>query len=213
MAAVTICSDFGAPKNKIWHCFHCFPIYFPWSDGTRCHDLCFLNLKFGWHKLANSLCVCVRHFQCKHKISPCVCVCVCVYTWAFSELELFIFVSQDMMGYTSNYRSVNIIRCSIRKNLVQKLLSLQGNDFGQRNNMVFKQGKIAISDKGRTFFWANIPQWKMLHILTEGIPTLCYSESSEYATVIPIPLVKCQSFLMNVLTSIWERVPGCKINF
>ena len=22
MAAVTICSDFGAPKNKVWHCFH-----------------------------------------------------------------------------------------------------------------------------------------------------------------------------------------------
>ena len=39
MAAVTICSDFGAPKNKISHCFHCFPIYLPWSDGTRCHDL------------------------------------------------------------------------------------------------------------------------------------------------------------------------------
>ena len=41
MAAVTICSDFGAPKNKVWHCFHCFPIYFPWSGGTRCHDLLF----------------------------------------------------------------------------------------------------------------------------------------------------------------------------
>ena len=26
-------------KNKVWHCFQCFPIYFPWSDGTRCHDL------------------------------------------------------------------------------------------------------------------------------------------------------------------------------
>ena len=26
-------SDFGAPKNKICHCFHCFPIYFLWSDG------------------------------------------------------------------------------------------------------------------------------------------------------------------------------------
>ena len=25
MAAVTICSDFGAPQNKICHCFHCFP--------------------------------------------------------------------------------------------------------------------------------------------------------------------------------------------
>ena len=41
MAAVAICSDFGAPKNKVSHCFHCFPIYFPWSDGTRCHDLSF----------------------------------------------------------------------------------------------------------------------------------------------------------------------------
>ena len=26
MAAVTICSDFGAQKNKVWHCFHYFPI-------------------------------------------------------------------------------------------------------------------------------------------------------------------------------------------
>ena len=38
MAAVTICSDFGAQENKVSHCFHCFPIYLPWSDGTRCHQ-------------------------------------------------------------------------------------------------------------------------------------------------------------------------------
>ena len=29
MAAVTICSDFGAHENKVFHCFHYFPIYFP----------------------------------------------------------------------------------------------------------------------------------------------------------------------------------------
>ena len=29
MAAVTICSDFGAQENKVCHCFHCFPVYFP----------------------------------------------------------------------------------------------------------------------------------------------------------------------------------------
>ena len=46
MAAVTICSDFGAQKNKVCHCFHCFPIYLPWSDRTRCHDLNFLMLSF-----------------------------------------------------------------------------------------------------------------------------------------------------------------------
>ena len=39
MAAITICSDFGAQKNKVSHCLHCFPTYLPWSDGTGCHDL------------------------------------------------------------------------------------------------------------------------------------------------------------------------------
>ena len=34
------------PQNKVWHCFHCFPIYFPWSDGARCYDLHFLNVEF-----------------------------------------------------------------------------------------------------------------------------------------------------------------------
>ena len=38
-AAITICSDFGAPPKKVWHCFHYSPIYLPWSDWTRCHDL------------------------------------------------------------------------------------------------------------------------------------------------------------------------------
>ena len=46
MAAVTICSDFGAQENKVCHCFHCFPIYLPWSDGTGCYDLSFLNVEF-----------------------------------------------------------------------------------------------------------------------------------------------------------------------
>ena len=36
------CSDFGAPQNKV---SHCFPIYLPWSDGTGCHDLRFLNVE------------------------------------------------------------------------------------------------------------------------------------------------------------------------
>ena len=34
------------PKKIVSHCFHCFPIYLPWSDGTRCHDLSFLNVGF-----------------------------------------------------------------------------------------------------------------------------------------------------------------------
>ena len=37
---------FWSPKNKVWHCFNCLPIYFPWSDGTRCHDLVLWMLSF-----------------------------------------------------------------------------------------------------------------------------------------------------------------------
>ena len=33
-------------KNKVCHCFHYFPNYLPWIDGTKCHDLSFLNIEF-----------------------------------------------------------------------------------------------------------------------------------------------------------------------
>ena len=41
MAAVTICSDFGAQKNKVWHCFHCFPMYnINWYTHTHIYIYC-----------------------------------------------------------------------------------------------------------------------------------------------------------------------------
>ena len=39
MAAVTICSDFGAQENKICHFFHFSPFYLLWSNRTRYYDL------------------------------------------------------------------------------------------------------------------------------------------------------------------------------
>ena len=34
------------PQKKAWDWIHCFPVYFPLSDGTRCQDLRFLNVEF-----------------------------------------------------------------------------------------------------------------------------------------------------------------------
>ena len=51
-------------ENKICHCFHHFPLYLPWNDGTWCHDLNFLNVEFQpsfsshstlWHSSRDSL--------------------------------------------------------------------------------------------------------------------------------------------------------------
>ena len=46
MAAVTICSDFGAQENKICHFFHFFSFYLPWSDRARFYGLSFVNVEF-----------------------------------------------------------------------------------------------------------------------------------------------------------------------
>ena len=59
MTAVTICSDFGAQENKTCHHFHCFPIYLPWSDGTRCHDILEINPEYSLEGLILTL-----KFQC-----------------------------------------------------------------------------------------------------------------------------------------------------
>ena len=45
MAAVTICSDFGAPQIKSVTAYS-VPHLFAMNDGTRCHDFSFLNVVF-----------------------------------------------------------------------------------------------------------------------------------------------------------------------
>ena len=54
VSAFTIHSDCGAQENKICYCFHCFSFYLPWSDGTRCRDLSFLNVEL-YVRFSNSL--------------------------------------------------------------------------------------------------------------------------------------------------------------
>ena len=50
MAAVTICSDFGAQENKVWntvcHCFHCFPSICHEAMGLGAMILVFWMLSF-----------------------------------------------------------------------------------------------------------------------------------------------------------------------
>ena len=46
MVAITICSDFGGRQNKVWHCFHCFPIYLTQVMGPDVMILVFGMLSF-----------------------------------------------------------------------------------------------------------------------------------------------------------------------
>ena len=46
MAAITICSDFGAPQNKVCHCLHSFSVYLLWEVGPDAMILVFWMLSF-----------------------------------------------------------------------------------------------------------------------------------------------------------------------
>ena len=48
IVAVTVHSDFGAQEYKICRCFHFFPFYLSWSDGTGWHGLSFLNVELAF---------------------------------------------------------------------------------------------------------------------------------------------------------------------
>ena len=65
VAAITVHSDFGSQENKVCHCFHIFPIYLPWNDGTRFHDLSFQMLSF---KPAFNLIFAVCNFMCSETL-------------------------------------------------------------------------------------------------------------------------------------------------
>ena len=56
MAAATICSHFRAKEEEIYHFFHLFLFYLPWSNGVRCHNLSFLRDKTQIHVSAYRPC-------------------------------------------------------------------------------------------------------------------------------------------------------------
>ena len=70
-------------ENKICHCFHCFPIYLPWSDGTRCHDLFFWMLNF---KPAFSLC----SFTFIKRLFSSLLLAIRVASYAYLRLLIFL---------------------------------------------------------------------------------------------------------------------------
>ena len=45
MAVVTICSDFGAPQNKVCDCFHCFQSIYQEVMGLDVMILVFFNVE------------------------------------------------------------------------------------------------------------------------------------------------------------------------
>ena len=74
-AAVTICSDFGAPKNKVCRYFHCFSIYSPWRDSPDAMILVFWMLGYTYYcPILYKIPICWTHRSthlCANPVPPC----------------------------------------------------------------------------------------------------------------------------------------------
>ena len=71
-------------QNKVCHCFHGFPIYLTWSDGTRCHDLSFLNVELSARFLLSSFTFIKRLFSFSSLSA------IRVVSFAFLRLLIFV---------------------------------------------------------------------------------------------------------------------------
>ena len=107
MAAVTICSDFGAQKNKVSHCFHRSLVYLPWSDGTGCHDLSFWMLSFKPTFPLSSFIFIKRLFS--SSLLSAIRVVLCSY------LRLLIFLSAILIPACASSRPVFLMMYSACK--------------------------------------------------------------------------------------------------
>ena len=83
--------------QKINLCFHCFPIYLPWSDGTGCHDLSFRNVVLS--QLFFTLCLywsIILSFAAHYHLLPSFIIScsllwlICFLAGAFSEIFLLV---------------------------------------------------------------------------------------------------------------------------
>ena len=72
----SICSDFGAPKNKVCHCFHCFPSICHKVMGPDAIILVFRMLSFKPNFSLSSFTFIKRHFS-SSSLSP-VCGVICI---------------------------------------------------------------------------------------------------------------------------------------
>ena len=83
MAAVTVCSDFGA-KNESLLLFPLFPHLFAWGEGTGCHDLSFLNVEF-WANLFTLLFTFIKRLFSSSSLSAIR--AVHLHTWVTTESQ------------------------------------------------------------------------------------------------------------------------------
>ena len=161
MAAVTICSDFGAQKNKV---SHCFLIYLAWSDGPRCHDLSFLNVE---RKPTFSL----SSFTSSRNFSSSSLSAIRVVSSAYLRLLIF-FLAILIPACASSRPTLYIMPAAYKLNKQRDNIQLWHTPFPVLNQSVIPCLVLTIASwpayrfLRRQVRWSDIPiSWRIFHSL------------------------------------------------
>ena len=160
MAAVTICSDFGDPKKIVSHCFHSFPIYTSWSDGTGCMILVSLILGFKPDFLLSSFTL-IKRCLSSSSFLP--------WGWCYRVSEVINEMNPAeawLRGATLPSRSGLAAK---RSNTMSKERRLHGRRWAERSYSTFKVRRSGceeiplVQDKGSSYTlleqpWRNTPR-------------------------------------------------------
>ena len=96
-----------ADLGEICHCFHIFPFYLPWSDGTGCHHLSFLILSFKLAFSLSSFTLNKRLFS--SSLLSAIRVVLSAYLW------LLIFLLAIMIPVCNKFNQAFLMMCSAYK--------------------------------------------------------------------------------------------------
>ena len=165
MAAVTICSDFGAQENKISHCFSCFHIYLLWSDRTRCHDLSFLNVEF-WASFSLSSFTFIKRLFSSSSLST-----IRVVSSAYLRLLIFL-LAILIPAYASSILAFHMMFSSYKLNNQGDDIQLWHNLFPILNQYIVPCPVQTVSSwpayrfLRRQLRWSDIPiSWRIFYSL------------------------------------------------
>ena len=198
MATVTVCSEFGAQENKFSHCFHCFPIYLPWRDGIRCHDLSFSDVEFS----ASSFTL-LFHFH-QQSLNSSLLSAIRVVSSAYLRLLIFLLAilipawASSRLAFRMMYSAYIQPQCTYFPILNQSVVPCPVLTVASWSTHRFLRRQIRWS--GIPNFLKNFPQFVVIHTVLSYTNNLFYLHLGDgftgYAYVKNYEITQCKIYTM-----------------
>ena len=170
MAIVTSCSDFRVQEEELSHYFQLFPLYLPWSNGARCHDLSFLIYSFKPAFSLSSFTL-IKRFFSSSSLSA-------IRVISSTYLRLLMFLLPILIPACNSSSLAFLMMCSeyrLSKQWQQtalsySFLSLEPSSFSTEGSNCYFLTCIQVSQETGKMVWyshlfKSFPQFVMIHTI------------------------------------------------